>query len=422
MGDAHVQNKDQRVHIVCALLLAATMLAGFLFAGGRAIAEETTPALSAPAAPDVSDLEAQIRDKQTQIKDLESQQTTYQAAIERKQQEALSLQNQLGILDDQIAKTGLEIHKLNLQIESLELEIRDLENTIKEKQRQIDDFKDRLAAVVRTINQYGRRTQLEISLANATFSEFFNQLKYLETVSKEAKRDLDQIKTLKEQYEEQQAAREEKKQQSETKQQTLTTEKGSLEDQQGYRETLLSETKESEAKFSDLLEQAKQEQISASADIQSLETQIRQRLASQNALPQSPTDYVWPVESRRISTYFHDPTYIFRRYFEHPGIDIPTPQGSPVRAIASGYVSRAKDAGYGYSYIALIHGNDLSSVYGHLSKLSVIDNDFVAQGEIIGYSGGTPGTPGAGRLTTGAHVHLEVRQTGIPVNPLNYLP
>ena len=131
----------------------------------------------------------------------------------------------------------------------------------------------------------------------------------------------------------------------------------------------------------------------------------------------------WPTKGRYITSYFHDPEYPYRNIFEHPAIDIRTPQGSPVYSAEAGYIAKVKNGGAnGYSYLLVIHNDGISTLYGHVSAFEVGEGQMVTKGQVIARSGGTPGTRGAGRMTSGPHLHFEIRIDGLPQNPLDYLP
>jgi murein DD-endopeptidase MepM/ murein hydrolase activator NlpD len=98
----------------------------------------------------------------------------------------------------------------------------------------------------------------------------------------------------------------------------------------------------------------------------------------------------------------------------HAGIDIPLPEGTPLRAADSGTVAIAGwTGGYG-NYTCIQHSGSLSTCYGHQSSVGVSVGQQVTQGQVIGHSGNTGNS-------TGPHLHFEVRINGSPVDPLGYL-
>ncbi len=98
----------------------------------------------------------------------------------------------------------------------------------------------------------------------------------------------------------------------------------------------------------------------------------------------------------------------------HAGVDIGSPDGTPVHAPADGRVVKAgMGNGYGRE-IEIDHGNGIITVYGHLQGYNVVEGQSVVKGEVIGFVGHS------GR-TTGSHLHYEVRIRGSAVNPHKYL-
>ena len=98
----------------------------------------------------------------------------------------------------------------------------------------------------------------------------------------------------------------------------------------------------------------------------------------------------------------------------HKGVDLAGPIGTPVHATADAVVGKAEwFSSYGL-YVALEHGGDIETRYGHMSRLNVYAGQHVHKGDVIGYIGTT------GR-STGPHLHYEVRLSGVAVNPIPYM-
>ena len=329
-------------------------------------------------------------------------------------------------MDDKIAQAKLELEANELRLTTVTLQIQAVTLDIAAREDEISEKKTQVGELIRQLNQADQRSLLEVVVLNSSLGAFFDQLNYLEELERTLQGDINELKIIKTELERRQQDLASYRVQLVKSREEIELSKAELETEQSSRANLLQQTRQSESRYQTLLAQAEQEQAQANRDIQALETEVRRRLQLQGpeALAQlGDTNFIWPVTpSKGISTYFYDPTYIFRRYFEHPGIDIPKAQGSAIKAAASGYVARAKDAGLGYSYIMLVHKSGFATVYGHVSRIDVAEGTYVTKGQTIGAVGGLPGTPGAGRLTTGAHLHFEVRSNGLPVNPLEYLP
>jgi murein DD-endopeptidase MepM/ murein hydrolase activator NlpD len=122
-----------------------------------------------------------------------------------------------------------------------------------------------------------------------------------------------------------------------------------------------------------------------------------------------------PLDAARMSSDYgmrSHPVLGGRR--RHSGVDLAAPTGTPVYAPADGLVSRADAWGSYGNYVALEHGGDLQTRFGHLSGFAVSAGERVTKGQLIGYVGST------GR-STGPHLHYEVRVAGEAVDPRPYM-
>ncbi|MGB3495463.1 MAG: peptidoglycan DD-metalloendopeptidase family protein [Elainellaceae cyanobacterium] len=150
------------------------------------------------------------------------------------------------------------------------------------------------------------------------------------------------------------------------------------------------------------------------ADSENLAILIQQRLAAAQGIVRGTGRFIFPTSGAITSRFGNrvHPILGYRRF--HSGIDFGASYGTIIRAADSGQVIFAGwYGGYGRAVI-VNHGGGITTLYAHSSRLLVSEGATVEQGQAIA-------AVGSSGLSTGPHLHFEVRRNGSPINPLDYL-
>jgi len=316
-------------------------------------------------------------------------------------------------LDQQIAITREEIELLEEAIENLRQEIEIKENDITEKQQEHDENFELFRQRLRAMYMFGDASTLGLLLGADSLADFLSRA---DTITRVAQHDRDLM-------------------------QRLTNDRIELEAQH----TELERRREAEEELHktteqkrDVLTRQSQEAAIRIQDISSMQAQFEADLAQTQAMrntmerelqdvfrriqwAQNPFvggEMRWPVDGfTNISSHYG---WRFNGRDFHTGIDIAGRgiYGQPVRAANSGTVVVANwsfTPGRGYGMFVIIdHGGRISTLYAHLSNITVSVGDWVEVGQQIGNVGSTG-------WSTGPHLHFEYREGGNHRDPLTVL-
>ena len=276
-------------------------------------------------------------------------------------------------------------------------------------------------AVESYIGMSDRRTEAWFEAEDATIAA--HKIALLDLISSNTNDVLDQLKLIQEErsylltkaavaQEEADAIREE-----------LEQVRVELDAQKAVREEIKKELDVRRAHWDSVLATAVEEQkeitdfIAAEEERIARELEEARRRAELEARLGQITEAGWVLPSPgAITSWFGPRLHPILGYTRmHNGVDFNCWTGDPIRSATDGIVIEAQYyGGYGYTIIVQ-HANSLSTLYAHLSAFNSQVNDYVVAGQQIGQCGTTG-------LSTGPHLHFEVRQSGAPVNPLPYLP
>ncbi len=404
--------------------LCTVSLCGCLNASIALAQEDTTDAQQDASMKSAVDaLNSQIDQKQARVKELDSLVDKYQDRIKQQEAQQTSLENELLILDNRATKKKLDIERTKLQLESLALELRILDDRIGQHADRVKRQQGYAADLIRDINQGDSVSTFQVLLSQRSLSAFFDRLEEKKRLERDLVDAMDKVKAQKADMEDAKRQKDAKRAELEKQQKALKNEQLALDAEKNFKTSLVAETKMKQSEFERVMYELQQQQQSTSQDISDLEARLKDKLDTVDAaLSRGDVLLNWPVDpSRGITAKFHDPTYPFRKLFEHPGVDVRASVGTPITSAAGGYVAWNKRGRLYGNYVMVVHPGNVATVYAHLSKFIAPPDTYVQRGDVLGLTGGMPGQPGAG-LSTGPHLHFEVRQDGVPVDPENFLP
>ncbi len=389
---------------------------------------------SAVSAASLSEVRKNIQSKQQEIKD-----------SKEKEQD---LSDKIAAMEKQISSKEADISKLEKAIGEAETQLGTLQKQLKEAEAKVDQQDEDLGSRLRNMYKNGSIGFIDVLLDSDNISEFLTNL---DMVQKVYSQDQDTLETLKEAS----AEIDKKKKEIESLQSELTASKELVQEEKQSLQADKTEVEKQKATVTadiaeseDELDQMQDEEAAIEEAIRAEEKRKAEEAAKKNnssssssssssskpsSSKPSSSSSSKPSTSGKLTTYkgvtmqFPAPSMTRKSsnfgYRTHPikhtkrlhaGVDLAAPGGSPIVAAMSGKVILARSgSGYG-NYIIVDHGNGYATLYAHCSKLLVKKGQSVSRGQQIAKVGSTG-------LSTGYHLHFEVRVKGSPVNPAPYI-
>ncbi|HHX77106.1 MAG TPA: peptidoglycan DD-metalloendopeptidase family protein [Firmicutes bacterium] len=346
---------------------------------------------------ELNNIQGEIKEEKNKLKEYKSKEQELLAEIYNLERSIAAIMVELNLLSRKIEKTSAEI-------EVTEAELEDAEERLKKR----EEF---LKRRIRAIYEMGEVSYLKVVFEAASFSDFITRFNDLQLIIDEDTRLLEIVRQERAELELKMEELEGKKNHLINMRRESIVKKEEIERQTTEKAVLLEAVREEFEKQEQYIKKMEKE-------AQQIEKIIKELEAAQlpsRGLPAG--QLLWPLENYGLgcvtSWYGNrvDPITGKPGQF-HGGIDIGAPRGTPIRAAAGGIAYPYSGPSYG-NYVIIIHGGGLSTLYAHAQKNLVTAGQAVSRGDAVALVGSTG-------ESTGPHLHFEVRENGVRVNPMNY--
>jgi len=360
-----------------------------------------TLAVPSPAYADTVD------DKKDELSDINADIAALEKELAAGKTSVTKLTSQIKTIENKIYKAQQRINSLTLNINKTKDQITAALAELTELEAEIGAQNDNLNARLRSMYKNGNIGILSVLLGSKSMSDFLTNLEMAKRIYASDSNLLEDMQTAYEvvvERKEELAALKEKLVSQQTEE---TTAKAAL---AASEESLAKQKKSIESNNKALEEQI--DSLNAEAD-----KLVAEILALQGDGAYAGGTMCWPSRaSTRVTSPFGYRIHpILKKNKLHTGIDIGAKSGTDILAANGGKVIKAAYMANGYGYYIMIdHGGGIVTLYAHSSKLLVSVGEIVTRGQVIAKVGSTG-------MSTGAHLHFEVRINGQYVDPLGYV-
>lgn len=374
----------------------------------------------------VDELQAEIQERNEQLAELEAEIARYEEELTKIGADRQTLEAEIARLDTSRKKLATDIAVTENRIATTDLELEELGDEILDKERRIIEGKGAVGKSLQSIAKLDDGTLAEALLTSSGLSDIWEQSDQLRRVQTALSNEVVLLAATKNALIEDYEAVAKKQGQLVSFRKELSGQKTVLDITRGNQNSLLTETKNTEKAFQDLLDEKREAQQQLAAEIRDFENQIEYTLDPSKIPSPGAGVLKFPFDpsfmqrcAEREATFGN--LYCLTQYFGntkfaqsgayngrgHNGIDFGSSEGTKIVSAMSGVVEDTGNTDlirgcYSYGKWVLVrHPNNLMTLYAHLSHISVDPGEPVATGTLLGYSGNTG-------YSTGPHLHFTV--------------
>lgn len=382
---------------VSTLLLAVTIILCSMMMAHLPVQATDRPMLLAQS---LEELQQQKKTVDQQRQELEQQSDHLETQTNQAEQTLDGLEDTIAATTDQIAET-------EYRLANAEAELQALQGHLQKAEASYDEMRQSTVARLQFLQRQRGSEGWAVLLQSENFNEFLERRYQLRRVYAADRNVLSELKAKADEINQQREIVEAQKNNVALLRQELLAKKQQYEEEATQQEQLIGRLKEDRSAL-----EAAQAQLARDSD--TIASLIREKVAASSGFVRGTGVFGYPVSGRITSGFGNRRHPILGTNRFHAGIDFGASHGTTIHAADSGEVIFSGwYGGYGRA-VVIDHGGGITTLYAHASRLYVSVGQTVAQGQAIAAVGSTG-------LSTGPHLHFEVRQDGNPVNPMAYL-